>query len=207
MFRIMRHRSRWLLLVPALAAGALAAAACGSDGVDEDDFAALQAQVADLQSQVDTSADTAERALLFALLPAFDASAFHAIDEQINNESLIHQTTPGIVQRAIDAVDATTWPASLQPHVTQLRDRLEALLAPVLDDDAESAGLPATIAHGLIHSFEQAVSAYLAGEEVPDPPDIGAVSEHSESEEDHADEADHAEDEHEEAGSGDDGAG
>jgi len=195
MVTVMRHQLWWLLLAPVVAAGTLAAA-CGGDGVSEDDFAALRAQVGDLQAQVDASADTAERALLFALLPAFDAAAFHTIDEQINNDGLIHRTTPGIVQRAIDAVDATTWPASLQPHVIQLRERLEALLMPVLDDDAEAAGLPATVAHALVHEFDEAVSAYLAGEEVPDPPDIASVDEH-----------DDAEDGHDQTAEGNDSAG
>lgn len=169
------------ILLPLLAAAAaLLAAACSGGDVSNDEFSQLETQVAALQTELATvseqlsdAQESAQRALMVASLPAFDTPTFHAIDEQINNEQLIHQTTPGIVERALVTLQQPIWPEELAPNVEQYRNALAALLELVLDDDAEAAGRPATIAHALTHAFDSAVSAYLSGEAVPPPPDLG----------------------------------
>jgi hypothetical protein len=170
---------------------AVIAAACGG-GASQDDFDDLRAQVAAFQTRVQGAEDAAERALLLSALPALEVAKFHEIDETINNDATIHATTPGIVQRALDVVRTTTWPAELADNVAQWDDALVDLLDPVLDDDAEAAGRPATIVHAISHAFEGAVSAFIAGDEIPAPPDLGTEHDHeAEEDEDHADEEDH----------------
>ena len=166
---------------------AMIAAACGG-GASQDEFADLSAQVAALQTRIHATEDTAQRALLLSVLPALDVAKFHDIDESINNDGAIHATTPGIVQRALDVVRTTSWPAELVANVAQWDDALLDLLDPVLDDNAEAAGRPATIVHAISHAFEGAVSAFIAGDEIPPPPDLGIEHDHeAEEDEDHDD--------------------
>ena len=153
------------------------AAACGG-GASQDEFDDLSAQVAALQTRVQGAEDTAERALLLSVLPALDVAKFHDIDESINNDRAIQSTTPGIVQRALDVVRTTSWPAELADNVAPWDDALLDLLDPVLDDNAEAAGRPATIVHAISHAFEGAVSAFIAGDEIPPPPDLGTEHDH-----------------------------
>jgi hypothetical protein len=189
MSMIMSRRTRWLYAPVALLAAVLIGGSCTSGGVDDADFDALQAQVGQLQTELAdvttalaATEEAAQRALLFAILPAFDTSAFHSIDEGINNDDLIHATTPGTVQRAIEAIASADWPSALQPNVDQYREALEALIGPVLDNDPEAAGRPATVVHALTHEFGKSISAFLSGEDVPPPPVLGSEGEHEEGE-------------------------
>lgn len=193
---------RRLWFVPLfLAMTALIAAACGGGGdVSEGDFEALQSQVAALQTdvnavqaEVEAAAEGAVRALMVASLPALSTGTFHTIDEQINNDGLIHATTPGIVQRAITTLEQDFWPDALDANIEQLHGLLSDLLEPVLDDDADAAGRPALLTHATIHAFEGAVTAFLGGEEIPAPPDLGSEAEHEHEAEE---EGEHAEEEH-----------
>jgi hypothetical protein len=192
----MSRRPRWLFAPAVLLTAVLIGAACTSSGVDDADFDALQAQVGQLQTELadvtaalTTAEEAAQRALLFAILPTFDTSAFHSIDEQINNDDLIRATTPGTVQRAIEAIASATWPSALQPNVDQYREALEALIGPVLDNDPEAAGRPATVVHALTHEFAESISAFLSGEQVPPLPLLGSEDDdHDESEDEEHDE-------------------
>ncbi len=160
-------------------------ASCGSAG--QNDFDDLSGRVAALQTRVQEAEDTAQRALLLSVLPALDAEKFHNIDESINNDGVILATTPGTVQRALDVVRTTSWPAELATYAAQWDDALLALLVPVLDDDAESAGRPATIVHAISHAFEVAVSAFIAGNEIPPPPALDTEHHHESEGDDHDD--------------------
>ena len=154
------------------------AAACGGGGaVSESEFEDLRSEVAELRGLLESANTTSERALLVASLPALEEAVFHAIDELINNEGTIQATHPGIVSRAIGTLEAPIWPAELEANVAQFLAALEVLQEPLLDDDAEAAGRPATIAHANSHAFEGAVNAFLAGEEVPPPPEISSAEE------------------------------
>ncbi len=177
-------RRRWFVPL-ILASVAVVAAACGGGGVSESDFEALRGQVAALQTDVnaaraeaDAAAEGAVRALMVASLQSLETSTFHTIDEQINNEGLIHATTPGIVQGAITMLEQDFWPEALAANVDQLHDLLSDFLTPVLDDDAEAAGRPAQFAHATVHAFEGAVTTFLSGGEVSPPPDVGSDEDH-----------------------------
>ena len=62
---------------------------------------------------------------------------------------------------------------------------------------------PAQFTHATIHAFEGAVTAFLGGEEIPPPPEIGSEEEHEHDvEETEHDEEEHDEEEHEDDGDG-----
>ncbi len=164
---------RWLIAPLLIAAIALIAAACGGDDPND----RLAAEVAALRNDLAATRQLATEALLRASLPALEVARFHDIDERINNEGLVHAADPGFLRRAEQVLSSPVWPAELQPNVDQFRAAVEAVIPPVLDNDAEAAARPALIAHANSHEFEEAVAAYFAGEPVPPPPDLGEAGE------------------------------
>ena len=102
---------------------------------------------------------------------------------------MIHATTPGIVQRAITTLEQDFWPEALAANVEQLHGLLSDFLEPVLEDDVEAAGRPAQFTHATIHAFEGAVTAFLGGESIPPPPEVGSGDDHEVGDE--HDEAEH----------------
>ena len=184
------------MLLPLLAAGAaLVAAACGGGDVTDEEFEALRAQVGALQTELSETQEVAQRALLIAALPALDTNRFHTIDEQINNEGLIHATTPGFVRRAVETLTSVEWPAKLAENVEQFRGAAAALLGPVADNDVDASGRPALVAHAIAHAFNDAVDAYLAGDAIPAPPAISEAESHEHAAEEHDEDEGNDEDE------------
>ena len=172
-----RLRKRLMLLACGITAvAAVLAAACGGE-VSKAEFETIQQDVAELRGLLERAGETADRALLVASLPALQVAQFHSMDEVINNERMIHATHPGIVTRAISTLQAPIWPINLNAHVAGFLVALQTLEGPILDDDTQAAGRPSRVAHAHAHAFEDAVNAFLAGEEVPPPPEISDSTE------------------------------
>lgn len=176
-------RRHWMIATLATAAIGLVAAACGGDGVSKAEVTALQQQVAtlqgqanDVQAQLRANQQLAQQAAIMAASPSLDGSAFHEIDEAVNDAGTIEPAFVGVAERALATLGMPFWPEELRPNVDQLSATIQALADALSADDVEAAKQPAREAHELVHEFQDAEAAYLAGEPVPPPPDLGSIA-------------------------------
>jgi hypothetical protein len=146
----MRGFKRALFMTCAIAALAVGAAACNDDGDDAESNSTAS------QESIDALSATVTENEQFSSLLAFGTLGLHAMDEDLNETSVIESNYAPNTTKLIRILALTDW-GQFQDDAEDLRAHAEALLTALHDEDIETAKTEATAVHDGEHDFNKLV--------------------------------------------------
>jgi hypothetical protein len=130
------------------------------------------AQVEDLQASIDTLNSTLEetqasleRAQLIGALNTLDAAGFHAIDDELQAATEIPAGTAGSITTARQIAGSIAWPEELSEKSDLLLAKMDEFLAALEAEDLQASKGLATETHDAWHDLEHDAYPFVAGEE------------------------------------------